>query len=54
MLLRGQRRYWCRRQGSGLVVRNAAGEELHSSSSPEHPYLRALLQDAATALGLAA
>ncbi|TVS06632.1 MAG: single-stranded-DNA-specific exonuclease RecJ [Cyanobium sp. PLM2.Bin73] len=53
-LQRGQRLYWCRRQGSGVVIRNAAGEELHSGSTPEHPYLRALLQDAATALGLAA
>ena len=49
-----QRQYWCRRQGDGLVIRNAAGAELHSSSAPEHPYLRALLQDAAVALGLAA
>ncbi|MEX1317363.1 MAG: single-stranded-DNA-specific exonuclease RecJ [Synechococcaceae cyanobacterium] len=54
MLQRGDRLYWCRRLGEGLVIRNAAGEELHSGSSPEHPYLRALLQDAATALGLAA
>lgn len=53
-LQRGQRIYWCRRQGTGVVIRNAAGEELHSGSSPDHPYLRALLQDAATALGLAA
>lgn len=53
-LQRCQRTYWCRRQGDGLVVRNAAGEELHSSATPEHPYLRALLQDAALALGLAA
>jgi single-stranded-DNA-specific exonuclease len=54
VLERGQRLYWCRRQGEGLVVRNAAGEELSSDSTPEHPYLRALLQDAAMALGLAA
>ncbi|SBO41952.1 single-stranded-DNA-specific exonuclease RecJ [Cyanobium sp. NIES-981] len=53
-LQRRSRTYWCRRQGDGLVVRNAAGEELHSSSAPEHPYLRALLQDAAMALGLSA
>jgi single-stranded-DNA-specific exonuclease len=33
-------------------VRNAAGEELHSDSRPEHPYLRALLEDAAMALGV--
>jgi single-stranded-DNA-specific exonuclease len=36
------------------VVRNAAGQELCSDSAPDHPYLRALLQDAAMALGLAA
>jgi single-stranded-DNA-specific exonuclease len=53
-LQRCGRSYWCRRQGNGVVVRNAAGEELLSSSTPEHPYLRALLQDAALALGLAA
>ena len=54
VLQRRDRTYWCRRQGDSLVVRNAAGVELHSSTSPEHPYLRALLQDAALALGLAA
>jgi single-stranded-DNA-specific exonuclease len=53
-LQRRTRTYWCRRLGDGVVVRNAAGEELHSSSDPQHPYLRALLQDAAMALGLAA
>jgi single-stranded-DNA-specific exonuclease len=53
VLQRRQRLYWCRRQGEGLVVRNAAGEELCSDSAPDHPYLRALLQDAAMALGLA-
>jgi single-stranded-DNA-specific exonuclease len=53
-LQRCSRTYWCRRHGDGVVVRNAAGEELHSGSSPEHPYLQALLQDAATALGLSA
>jgi single-stranded-DNA-specific exonuclease len=54
VLERCQRLYWCRRQGEGLVVRNAAGEELCSDSAPEHPYLRTLLQDAAMALGMAA
>ena len=54
VLQRRQRLYWCRRQGDGLVVRNAAGQELCSDSAPDHPYLRALLQDAAMALGLAA
>ena len=54
VLQRRQRLYWCRRQGDRLVVRNAAGQELCSDSAPDHPYLRALLQDAAMALGLAA
>ncbi len=54
VLQRRERLYWCRRQGDGLVVRNAAGQELRSDSAPDHPYLRALLQDAALALGLAA
>ncbi|MFU8886529.1 MAG: single-stranded-DNA-specific exonuclease RecJ [Cyanobacteriota bacterium] len=54
VLERRQRLYWCRRHGEALVVRNAAGEELHSDSQPQHPYLKALLQDAAMALGLVA
>jgi single-stranded-DNA-specific exonuclease len=65
MLRRRERTYWCRREGEGLVIRNAAGEEIHhrpSSGAPQtgaptaasHPYVRALLQDAAMALGLAA
>ncbi len=50
------RTYWCRREGSGLVVRNAAGDELSGSegSRHAHPYVRALIQDAAMALGLVA
>ncbi|MFM7454673.1 MAG: DHHA1 domain-containing protein [Cyanobium sp.] len=52
VLARHQRLYWCSRRGEGLVVRNAAGDELHSDSRPEHPYLRALLEDAAMALGV--
>jgi single-stranded-DNA-specific exonuclease len=50
------RTYWCRREGEGLVVRNAAGEELTSAegASHDHPYIRALMQDAALALGLVA
>ena len=51
---RSQRLYWCRLQGQGLVIRNAAGQELHSDSHPSHPYLKALLQDAAMAFGLTA
>ncbi|MEB3331821.1 MAG: single-stranded-DNA-specific exonuclease RecJ [Synechococcaceae cyanobacterium] len=65
ILQRHGRQYWCRRQDDSLVIRNAEGEELRHTLSPvaadgpaepssdlEHPYLRALIQDAATALGL--
>ena len=50
------RTYWCRRNGTDLVVRNAAGEELTGAQGAchAHPYVRALVQDAATALGLVA
>ena len=43
-------------KSEGLVVRNAAGDELSSeeATSHDHPYVRALLQDAAIALGLVA
>ena len=60
VLQRRERTYWCRRQGEGLVIRNAAGEEIRQpqpeaeSAAAAHPYVRALLQDAAMALGLAA
>ena len=56
VLRRRDRTYWCRRAGSGLVVRNAAGDELSSeeAASHDHPYVRALIQDAAIALGLVA
>ncbi len=59
VLKRRERTYWCRRQGDGLVIRNAAGTEIHQGLDQEpeeasHPYVRALLQDAALALGLAA
>jgi single-stranded-DNA-specific exonuclease len=56
VLKRRDRTYWCRREGAGLVVRNAAGEELTSAegTSHAHPYVRALIQDAAIALGLVA
>ncbi len=59
VLRRRQRTYWCRRQGDGLVIRNAAGDEIRQDTHQEpaearHPYVRALLQDAALALGLAA
>jgi single-stranded-DNA-specific exonuclease len=57
VLLQHQNRtYWCRREGAGLVVRNAVGDELTSAegASHDHPYVRALMQDAALALGLVA
>jgi single-stranded-DNA-specific exonuclease len=64
VLQRGDRFYRCALQGEGLVIRNAAGEEVRSSltwegswarpqSEGEHPYLRALFQEAVMALGLA-
>ena len=55
-LQRRDRTYWCRREGTGLVVRNAAGEELSGAEGANHahPYVRALMQDAAIALGLVA
>ena len=56
VLRRGQRTYWCRRQGDGVVVRNAKGEEISSDAAAmqQHPYIRALFQEAAMALGLTA
>lgn len=67
VLQRRQRRYLVRRDGDALVIRNAAGEELRGRPSnaggseleaehPQagHPYVRALLQEAAMALGLSA
>ena len=56
MLLRQERQYFVRRDGDELVIRNAAGEEVRSgtNASGHHPYVRALLQEAAMALGMAA
>ena len=67
LLERCNRHYWVSRDGDALVIRNAAGEELRgqpdraggcrvSSDHPSgsHPYVQALLQDAAMAMGLAA
>ena len=64
VLRRHQRDYWVRRDGNTVVIRNAAGEELRSLANgvelsldhpqADHPYLRALMRDAAMALGLAA
>jgi single-stranded-DNA-specific exonuclease len=64
VLQRGDRLYRCALQGKGLVIRNAAGEEVRSTltwegslARPEsegaHPYLRALFAEAVMALGLA-
>ncbi len=67
LLERCNRRYWVSRDGEALVIRNAAGDELRARPNPtpggsissdhpngDHPYLQALLQDAAMAMGLAA
>lgn len=58
------RQYWVSRQEDQLVIRNADGDELRARCAPghlqvdhpngDHPYVRALVADAATALGLAA
>jgi single-stranded-DNA-specific exonuclease len=68
VLQRQQRTYWCRRQGTVLVIRNAAGVELEAPVLPglhqeaetavdhpkaHHPYVQDLFRDAAMALGLA-
>jgi single-stranded-DNA-specific exonuclease len=64
VLRRGDRLYRCALRGEGLVIRNAAGEEVssrltwegtwaHPQSDDAHPYVRALFQDAVLALGLA-
>ena len=54
VLRRRERTYWCRVEGDGWIVRNAAGEEIRSNHPPkeQHPYIRSLLQEAAMALGL--
>jgi single-stranded-DNA-specific exonuclease len=61
VLRRNERTYWCRRQGEGLVIRNAEGKEMVAgvaggkmAEEPPHPYLRALVMEAAMALGLTA
>lgn len=57
-LLCGGRTYWCSRRGEGLLIRNGAGEELRrdpplAADPQDHPYLRALVREAAMALGMA-
>ena len=56
VLRRRDRTYWCSRHADGLIIRNAAGEEVRSGLHDEHshPYLRALVKEAAMALGLTA
>jgi single-stranded-DNA-specific exonuclease len=67
LLERRNRQYWVSREGEAVVIRNAAGQELRgrpdrgaggtmNSDHPsgDHPYVQALLQDAAMAMGLAA
>jgi single-stranded-DNA-specific exonuclease len=64
-LQRQGRTYWVTRDGDGLVIRNAAGDELRSLAlageglsadhpQADHPYVKSLIQDAAMALGLVA
>ena len=69
VLQRLDRTYWCRREGDGLVIRNAAGEERRLESvsafglasdtaqrgdmTGQNAALRRLFHDAAMALGLA-
>ena len=69
VLQRRERTYWCRRDGEGLIIRNAAGEErrlqrvalfadpdatdLQDGGNDQNPALRRLFHDAAMALGLA-
>ena len=61
------RSYWVRRDGNAVVIRNADGEELRGEAQrggpdslqidhpkADHPYVKALMQDAARAMGLAA
>ena len=66
VLQRRERTYWCRREGDGLVIRNAAGEERRLDGVPgvtgspslrtsdTNPSLQRLFRDAAMALGLTA
>lgn len=68
VLQRRDRSYWCRREGEGLVIRNAAGEERRldtltcvvgdaqpslEEAGAASPGLQRLFRDAAMALGMA-
>ena len=63
VLQRSNRCYWVSRDGEALVIRNAAGDELRGHPgadgirsdhpSGDHPYVQALLQNAAMAMGMA-
>jgi single-stranded-DNA-specific exonuclease len=54
VLRRRDRTYHCRRHAEGVLIRNAAGEEVcgRLDQDQPHPYLQALVQEAAMALGL--
>ncbi len=56
LLRRRQRSYWCRRQGDGVLIRNEEGRELQVElpALDQPAYLRALIDEAALALGLLA
>jgi single-stranded-DNA-specific exonuclease len=60
VLQRRDRRYWCRREGRDLLIRNAAGDEVRVALEPEirsgdeHPYVLSLIEEATMALGLVA
>jgi single-stranded-DNA-specific exonuclease len=56
LLRRRQRSYWCRRQGDGVLIRNEEGRELQVElpALDQPAYLRALIDEAALALGLRA
>jgi len=64
LLRRRQRDYWVHREGDTVIIRNAAGAELRGQAGgaglqldhpqADHPYLRALVLEAAMALGLTA
>ncbi len=56
VLNRRERSYRCRREGDALSIRNPEGRELRATlpASDQPPYLRALIEEAALALGMVA